>query len=669
MLRGRRLDPGRFRSWAAAVALAFAAAWPFPLAVIAALGGLAVRCRTRTLRAAVAWAFVLAPLLVVSIGDPFAWQVVAVWMTATGIAAWPARSVSGPAWLLVLATLATLMVYEQVANARTFAPADDLTSNASRLIAPFTGLQRLPADSRPGQPWYRSWEVSAVPDAAVHLDLEVRAVEWQGTVGWYLRDVTVTPLGDGGERFTPSAPEGRAWRVWSDGVPLGGRTFRLSGEWHLPSEGSDCGPLSLRVDVRPWLRACPLAEAEHGAYRPFVVEWQVPLGVVDQRMRWHVGGEGSWQSVTLRGMVVEEVIAGEVVPLRGMVPADVTLEVRVSDGANGATVASTGVNLQEAWSTLRVSVPLAAGATGTMLATVRAPAGTPIELRSLSVRADDGVRVRALRRPERSRAWYGDPNIAAHAIIGLMFAGMARARRGRGLVAVLVIGLLALALTGSRSGFLLGLAGGVFALAGGEHRRLPRALLLALVLAAVAGAALALDARVAAVHQDGNAVARVDIWSAAVRSISEQPWSGWGTGRSSGALRKWLPDPEAVVAHAHNFWLEMGVRFGGPGIVASIWVAVVLVVWAWRVGRWRVVVPTLCILATNLVDASLLTTYVWAGLAWLLIDHRDTRTNPSSSSFFSHGLSSSRSLPSAVATPSSVAPPASTSSRRCPGAP
>jgi hypothetical protein len=602
------------------VAVVASAIWPLPVAAAAWLAGLVGGQRGVALRAAFAWGIVLLPMIAAAWGDPFAWQVVALWVVGAGIGAWPGSPASTPGWWALLIVAVLFMGYERWAHTQTFAPLVPGAPELLRLWAPLSGVEQFAPQLAPGHPRYRSGTVSAKVDGTVRFGLELRAIDPDAAIGWYARDVALTRGTDAVDLFTPQADDGRAWRVWSDGEALGGRSFRVQGFWRGGTVEGGCGPVSLRVDARPWIGACVPAVATGEAWRPFEITWAVPDGVEEDRLRLHVGGDGTaWDAVALRDLRLEEVAAGTSRPLRGVLPSDLTLELELSTPmSETVSRARTGADPHQGWTRLELALPVVAGGEHRWLATVRVPASTSVEVRSVAL-TGDGVRLSAAPRPERSQAWFGHPNLAAHALVGLLLAGMFRLPSDRARVGLAALGLLAVALTGSRSGFLMAAAGVVYVLTsgswGGAGRR--RSVVIVTMVMAAVGGAWVLDARVVA-WEEGNAVSRNVIWRAASELIAERPLQGWGSTEAAAALNDRLPEYDVLVAHAHNAWLDLGVRFGFPGMFAAGWACAGLAWLAWRRRGWQAIAALGLLLATNVVDSTLTVTYVWVAAAWLV---------------------------------------------------
>ena len=184
------------------------------------------------------------------------------------------------------------------------------------------------------------------------------------------------------------------------------------------------------------------------------------------------------------------------------------------------------------------------------------------------------ARIWALRRPKaRTPAWW----------IGSMLLLMATA-----LVSIVMV------LTQSRSG-LLGLLVGVSVMSLLPWRWGRRTLLAGLI-----GLLIALpllppgivnvisDAPPAAALGGTSSLGfREQVWGAAVMALHDFPFTGMGLGTFRKLVRLLYPinvAPDYDIAHAHNFFLQTGLDFGLPGLIALL--AMYLVTCAWLVNAF-----------------------------------------------------------------------------------
>jgi O-antigen ligase len=102
------------------------------------------------------------------------------------------------------------------------------------------------------------------------------------------------------------------------------------------------------------------------------------------------------------------------------------------------------------------------------------------------------------------------------------------------------------------------------------------------------GALFAAEAVFDLLGKDATLTGRTQIWEAAVRQVSQQPWTGFGYGAVWDNASRWGPlaaiahEIEHLPQHAHNGWLEVWLGLGLVGVV--IWAAYLLEVWARALG-------------------------------------------------------------------------------------
>lgn len=134
-----------------------------------------------------------------------------------------------------------------------------------------------------------------------------------------------------------------------------------------------------------------------------------------------------------------------------------------------------------------------------------------------------------------------------------------------------IVGLVALAMTYSRAGWIGGAAAAAFlALAAG--RRLRRNAVVVATIAAVAGIALLLFFN--AHHDPSEDYTRIAIWKAAVTIVDRYPLTGAGPFDFPLVYRLvHLPDADAIAFHAHDLYLTLFAELGVLGLGTFLWAA------------------------------------------------------------------------------------------------
>ena len=455
---------------------------------------------------------------------------------------------------------------------------------------------------------------------ARELGERVRATGQAPTGGWYTRNAAVTPSGSTFEQISFSTPDASVWRTYEAAEPLGGRTFLARGKVAdpslLPFAAGSCDLVVLKVDVAPWISSCQSARLTDIENGEFEVSWTVPSSVLERRLRVEISATDSGlPGIELGHLVLYDAPDGED-PASGVLPTQVVLRADVLGGTSGE-YAVAGEEVSDSWTALTVSVPIIAGQ-NLVRTTLRVPSGVSVEVRSVALRTAGSVS--AMPRPARQAAWFGHANTAAVVVVGAFLAAVSRQPRLVLLLGVLVAASMAIGLSGSRNGFVLLVLATVLTVVMRLWRNRLQSSRIVAVATAVSLIAItiigsALSPRILEGAVDGNSVTRQQIWAAATDAITSKPLEGWGTSAAE-ALNSRLTD-SGNVDHAHNWWLEQGVRYGVPGLLASLWTAALLLAVAWRRGAF-VTAAALLLLASNLLDSTFLGVYPWVPLFCLL---------------------------------------------------
>ena len=104
---------------------------------------------------------------------------------------------------------------------------------------------------------------------------------------------------------------------------------------------------------------------------------------------------------------------------------------------------------------------------------------------------------------------------------------------------------------------------------------------------------------------------RIEIWSRALYMLQDFPFTGIGAGTFQFVANTLYPffvvGPDADIPHAHNLWLQVGVDYGVPGLVAVV--ACLVLVGACGVAALRRFRPA---------GGQVWVSFCWAGLAGML---------------------------------------------------
>lgn len=251
-------------------------------------------------------------------------------------------------------------------------------------------------------------------------------------------------------------------------------------------------------------------------------------------------------------------------------------------------------------------------------------ASKTVELRNVSLRTHDTDVPQPIPTPRpRSDLWFEQANLAGHTLgtvglLALVLLPSSWTILTSFLLVLLVIG--AVFLSGSRAAWLGTLLGGGWFLwlrSTPRQRTVLATFIIATTVAVTAlGGHRALGRLQPANWAAENSITRLEIWEVAWNGMLRAPLRGYGENGFATAWREQRASEElAAPSHAHNLWLDFGVRYGLPGLAAVSWLTGGLLWLAWRRGRWRGVALVIPVLIMNMFDQTLF----YAGVLYPLI--------------------------------------------------
>jgi hypothetical protein len=221
-----------------------------------------------------------------------------------------------------------------------------------------------------------------------------------------------------------------------------------------------------------------------------------------------------------------------------------------------------------------------------------------------------------LSKPFRSQIWFGDPNLAGHSLAALAFSIVLLAPSVWIGLLGLFIGLLGIFFTESRTAWLaagFGLPLILWFVLSKNQRLWFLGVISILILLFVLTGGTGFLGRLSTVDQ--AEVTRQSVWRVAVESIRANPFSGVTPIDFAQAYEKAYPENKgSVVKHAHNFWLQMGVRFGVLGLLTALLLTAGIFWFAWYFGSWRGIAFVMPFFLMNVFDYSLDHIGVWVPL-------------------------------------------------------
>ena len=215
-----------------------------------------------------------------------------------------------------------------------------------------------------------------------------------------------------------------------------------------------------------------------------------------------------------------------------------------------------------------------------------------------------------LTKPFRSAVWFLNANYAGHSLVAFtLLILFLLPQNVWGLWATIIIGLIGgvgVYFTESRAAwFALGIG-----LLCSLNLLLPKwsrvwfwgATATGLALVALSGGGEFLG-RLASVDQSGTT--RQSIWKVAINYLTSHPFAISPASAFADVYVATYPSATEKISHAHNFWLQMGVRFGVFGIFASLVLTVLMVLFYWKQGSWKALFFLMPLLLMNFLDYSL----------------------------------------------------------------
>lgn len=113
---------------------------------------------------------------------------------------------------------------------------------------------------------------------------------------------------------------------------------------------------------------------------------------------------------------------------------------------------------------------------------------------------------------------------------------------------------------------------------------------------------------------DQSGISRQSIWHVALNQIREYPFGGNTEKFTNVYLRLYPQNKSGQVNHAHNFWLQMGFRFGIFGVLGAFVLTLGIIWIAWNFGSWQGISFVIPFFIMNMLDYSLDYPGVWIPL-------------------------------------------------------
>jgi hypothetical protein len=448
----------------------------------------------------------------------------------------------------------------------------------------------------------RSWMVPREV-STLELGLEVRAVK-PIPDQWVASDSNfhLETLQESGESFmrvhTPLGAD--PFLAWSFNVgrTLSGRSFRVSLEMRSPRaiSASGCRGVWLQEDGGRNSAKCQVVSLGT-AWKPVHLDWIPPQSVESPDRIRIVLNDFDGLSYDVRRVRLEEQVGANWTSISSL-----WLSIGASGQRNRFWLYPTND-----WQPLKLTLKVPPSSVESILEGVFWVGSAALEVRRVQA-VGSGRLLEHLPVVGRVALWFIQPNLLGHSVAALLLCGLALSKRGWLSLMLVVTGVALIAMTGSRTALLVVSLGiPLIAAQNLSARARPVALL---VMVAVALLALVFTPGIrrdgVTLLNDGNSVPRIRIWQIAWRAVLEHPF-GLGQHKFSEYFERNVgPIPHEAIQHAHNFWLELAARYGYPGLIASVWISIGLLLIGWNRTRWHGLTLVAVILSLNLTDNTLL---------------------------------------------------------------
>ena len=225
-----------------------------------------------------------------------------------------------------------------------------------------------------------------------------------------------------------------------------------------------------------------------------------------------------------------------------------------------------------------------------------------------------------LANPFRSAVWYQNPNIAGHSLAALIFLILLLSPTFWVALVAACLAVVGIFFTESRAAW-LAIVIGIPWLFWFYVPKSRKSFFLvctgfAMIFVILIGGQ---DTFGRLVSIDQSEASRQSIWRVAFKTIFDYPWGLPNEKSFSSQYALIHPSISESIQHAHNFWLQMGVRFGILGFFVSIIGAISVLRFFWLKRKWLGVAFIAPIFLMNVFDYSLDNINVWLCIVFAMI--------------------------------------------------
>jgi hypothetical protein len=467
----------------------------------------------------------------------------------------------------------------------------------------------------------RSWFFSRSSSAKLTFRAKVKSLKERDLWGASDPAFQINWVADSEGGYTrvlsPKSFDPYLYRSVTTESPIAGQHFRVSIQMrsraNIPALG--CRGVWLQENGGSYASRCvPVALTNN--WQTFSFDWIPPRQAISRSVRVVINDFDGFE-FDLRNLVIEQELADGWKSLLPLEPTGAALWLDWTNRDKKKLQPNISLNPDGEWH--KYSIQAVAQTPTKVSASLWLEPGFNAELKDIrweTVGINSVLPQNLLIQPFRSAIWYGDPNTAGHSLATLcLVAVFLTSSIWFGSVAS-ILGLIGIYFTESRTAWfaiLAGLPWLLWFLLAQKQRLWFFGALFILGIVGFSTKGNDILGRLATVDQ--IEVTRQSIWRVAASYISDHPWGG----SSSDFTRRYSqshPEKTVKVTHAHNFWLQMGVRFGFLGLLISIILTAVLIKFFWLREGWRALALLLPILWMNVFDYSFDNLGVWLPIAF-----------------------------------------------------
>jgi O-Antigen ligase len=399
-------------------------------------------------------------------------------------------------------------------------------------------------------------------------------------------------------------------------TPISGQRFRVTVQMRarVPITRQGCRGIWLQENGGTYAAQCfPVALSSR--WETFSFEWQSPKNAISRSIR-AVINDFDGLEFDIRNLKIDWQQTGTWKELTPLEPTGAGIYLDWQGRDKNAIQPYVPLRVDQLWHEYSISAKLQTSTKLTATLFLQLDFQTELQDVRLTTIGENPDARALLSKPFRSQIWFGDPNLAGHSLAALAFLVVLLAPNVWIGLLGLSIGLLGIFFTESRTAWL---AAGFglplllwFDLSKNQRSWYLGAISILILLFVLTGGTSFLG-RLSTVDQ--AEVTRQSVWRVAVESIRTNPFSGVTPIDFAQAYEKAYPQNKgSEVKHAHNFWLQMGVRFGVLGLLTALLFTAGIFWFAWYFGLWRGIAFVLPFFSMNVFDYSLDHIGVWVPL-------------------------------------------------------